>query len=130
MNRTSAQTTRQLRRRNSVTGLWEGPSIEIAISVDYIWPLLNNTLSNGERAAQTFRIATTVIHEMAVSSYSQLSWRPDAGDSREDKHRRRRMKFGWLFTGTNTINHSMQQGKLCSTPRYILDSSGRMEAFA
>lgn len=40
--------------------------IRISISVDYIWPLLIEEYSQAEKAACSFHLASTMLHELSV----------------------------------------------------------------
>lgn len=41
-------------------------SIHISLSVDYIWPLLIEEYSQAEKAACSFTLASTIVHELCV----------------------------------------------------------------
>lgn len=41
-------------------------SIHISLSVDYMWPLLIEDYSQAEKAACSFTIASTIVHELCV----------------------------------------------------------------
>lgn len=41
-------------------------SIHISLSVDYMWPLLIEEYSQAEKAACSFTIASTIVHELCV----------------------------------------------------------------
>jgi hypothetical protein len=42
-------------------------TIRISISADYIWPLLVPDYSTAEKAACSFTLAATMLHELSVS---------------------------------------------------------------
>lgn len=41
-------------------------AIRISLSVDYIWPLLIEEYSQAEKAACSFTLASTIVHELCV----------------------------------------------------------------
>lgn len=52
--------------------------IRISLSVDYIWPLLIDEYSQAEKAACSFTLASTMVHELCVCKWERLGFSPFA----------------------------------------------------